>query len=238
MILTIPKYIEDTGIQGAPIKHRWSEEASDDVYARESPKMEDLMDEISFRGVLALSAGISEWIAWRLHGLSNYEEPLQFIEAVWAGVIDHRYTIEWEWAENRKYTGPIDGPLAHSNGLLNSIYRYFCIRENGITMEAVYLIFLARHVMPKKKVFEDWLKTMLSRLTELYPREEYENEEEEELRPPVFREVLDPVFDFKPNIATELLSDFLKRLDRSDNPYLRSPEKMQALGFEGTPYEL
>ncbi len=52
------------------------------------------------------------------------------------------------------------------------------------------------------------------------------------------REALDPDFDFKPEMAPALFGAFLKRLDYKANPFLRTPEEMRKLFFEGVPYEL
>jgi hypothetical protein len=152
---------------------------------------------------------------------------------LWAGVIDQRYATGWEWPEGHDLSGPVDAALTETNGLLAEIFRLFCIQENGITVQAVYLSFLARHVIPTKAVFDSWLKLVLERLTGHYPRLEGE-----EIGSPPPRESLDPGFDFRPDMDQQLLGRFLRGLDYTQNPYLRSPEQMLRLGFEGTPYTI
>jgi len=61
---------------------------------------------------------------------------------------------------------------------------------------------------------------------------------EERRGPFVAREALDPDFDYKPEVARKLMADFLRGVDYTKNPYLRSPKDMLEDGFEGTPYTL
>ncbi|WP_147445087.1 hypothetical protein [Corallococcus sp. CA053C] len=52
------------------------------------------------------------------------------------------------------------------------------------------------------------------------------------------REALDPDFDFRPEMAPTLIGAFLGNLNYEANPFLRTPEEMRKLFFEGIPYEL
>lgn len=230
-MLLEPHYIGSAGIRHAAITHT---APSEDDYAKTSPKLERALDRLSFRAVLALAAGTAEWIAWRLAEHGPSQDALLWIEAVWAGGIDVRYTRDWDWPAEPK-RGPRSGALVTATGLLAEVFRLFRILENGITVQTVYLSHLARHVLPSKPAFDGWLKQCLERLTLLYTRSP-----EDELGPPVPRTALDPECDFKPTLTNELLAKFLEGLshDSASNPYLRSPQDMLRLGFPGTPYRI
>ena len=106
--------------------------------------------------------------------------------------------------------------------------------------------------MPKhaRKPFEAWMKWALARALETAPRPdaplpEWDTFETREAyfdagRPyfgrPLPLEAFDPELDYRPERDAELLDAFLRGLDHTKNPFLRSPEAMKAAGFSGTPY--
>lgn len=228
--MVIPDYIAKAHISGAPVRHTWK---SDEHFIRDSPAMEKQFFATTFRGVAAIATGTAEWIVWRFEGLSESSDAKQYIEACWAGMINPLYRVEWRGKKEADITGPIEQPLAHCCALLDRVYHLATIKSNGAAGNAIYLAYLARHVMPKKAPFEDWLKFAFSRCAEMYPRSQADP-----LGPPVPREALDAHFSFDPTKAPALLSNFLERLDPSTNPYLRSADEMITLGFIGTPYKL
>jgi hypothetical protein len=100
---------------------------------------------------------------------------------------------------------------------------------------------LARHVLPKTKqaTFDKWVKVSLTRLSQLYPlRDGAETDPTVRQGIPVLQEIFDSAFEFRVEMTGDLLRDFLLSLDYSNNPYLRSPEEMTKMGFEGTPYRI
>lgn len=71
------------------------------------------------------------------------------------------------------------------------------------------------------------------------PFEDLFGEREEERRGPlVSREVLDPNYSYKPELARDLLSSYLCNIDYEKNPFLFSPSDLIQDGFKGTPYNL
>jgi hypothetical protein len=91
--------------------------------------------------------------------------------------------------------------------------------------------------LPKRDAYKEWRRFVIRRLTKFYPLTE-ETADEEALGPPVPRAALDPSFDYRPELARDLLANFLRSCDPGKNPYLRSPKEMLDAGFEGVPYAL
>ena len=91
MPISLPKYIDTTGIIDHPIEHSWDDDDPEFVYARLDERLQHRIAKISDRGQLVLSCGFAEWIGWRLKKFSD--DPMLFnkIEAVYAGIIDWRY---------------------------------------------------------------------------------------------------------------------------------------------------
>ncbi len=247
-ILTIPSYIEKTGIQGKPVRYKWESGGGSQYYDRISVKIKQPMQDMSPRALLALSAGISEWILWRLHNFTTFPDPYQFVEAIWAGVVDFRYAVsDWSTTSHLDLLTPELEPQIDMALLLSEALRDTENRSNrGDT--GCYLAFLSQHIVGNNKDYKTWLKFCFSRLNKLYPKNPetrkyhlaashtVEDKENYDWGVPVPREALDPDFDFKPEMAEELINNYLQKLDYTTNRFLRSPEEMISLGFEGTPY--
>lgn len=228
-MLTIPRHIQHSAVAGAPITYKWG---GTDAYNRDKPDLLFRFEDVSVRCVLALAAGISEWIVWRLDGLSSYRAPLLFIEAVWAGVIAPEYTLGWDWEREPPLKGPVERPLFHTCELLLDVFNHCDPDGAGSASQwSVYLTFLARHVMPGTKPFDTWLRAALERMAKLYPRQQ-----DDPLGEPVSREALEVDRPFDKSQASALLDEFLKGLDPRRNPYLRPSKQMLVQGFRGTPY--
>lgn len=235
MILTIPKYLKQTNIADSPVQHAWNDADPQLMYLGDA-RLAHRIGEISCRGVVALSAGFAEWIAWRLS--KHCSAPVLFyeIDAVWAGIVDWKYmhpiSPSLHTPLPKDWQGPERGPVCAAFYLLFGIVNN-TKRSVRAFLESSYLSQLALHVMPDPKPFKDWRRFVIRRLREMYPCEEGN-----ELGPAISKEALDPDFDYKPDIATELHSKFLQGLDYKQNPFLRSPEEMIQEGFEGIPYAL
>jgi hypothetical protein len=118
---------------------------------------------------------------------------------------------------------------------------------------AFHSAYLVRHIMPKnkKKVFSKWLEGMLDRIKEVAPKPDEPHVKKADMSPEeraayyarhwgeaLPPQVLDLEFDYQHNEREQLVDRFLRELDWRENPFLRSPDAMKRLGFEGTPYQL
>jgi hypothetical protein len=85
--------------------------------------------------------------------------------------------------------------------------------------------------LPDPKPFKEWRREIIKRLSATHSDED---DTTRDLLAP--REALDPEFDYSPDQAPQLVSQFLAKLDCRKNPYLATPEQMKKGGFKGTPY--
>jgi len=230
----MPKYIERSGVTGAEAQHKWDDD-DPGIFFLEDERLANRIAKASHRGVIALSAGFAEWIAWRSG--KHCPEPvlLQEVEAVWAGIIDWRYVHPLGPAkaapERKDWKGAGRGPVRSAFFLLSQIIA-LVKRGSYPAGASSALSKLALHIMPNPKPYKAWRQFAIERLASQYPFDPKEMQ-----GPPVPREALDPDFDYKPEMARELLAKFLQGLNYMANPFLRSPEEMKSDGFEGIPYK-
>jgi hypothetical protein len=231
MALQVPNYIAKAKIVNIPIKHRWDDANFEKAYLTPDEKLRNRIDMTSDRGVIAVSLGFAEWIAWRFEDDPSHLTLLQLIEASWAGLVDWRYlSSEVPKLKWKEWQGPVRGPICAAYKLLRDVIRLIRT-EQFASPEAVCLSRLTLYVLPKAEPFKEWREFAIARLANTDP-----NREEDRLGRPIPREAIDPDFDYKPEQAHEPISTFLKGLDYSGNPFLASPERMKKEGFESTPY--
>jgi hypothetical protein len=225
-----PPYIAAAGIHEPPVSHGL---IAEEDYFQDTP-LASRIRFLSYRAALALAAANAEWIAWRYEGRADNTTLLQFIEAVWAGVVDPAYVNLWTTFSKPGANHPASSALTRAGRLLYSVFWGARHLSSGCTREASYVAVLARHVLADKEVFERWLLAVISRIAPLYPGIGVPDR----LGVPVPREAFDPDFAFKPELATDLLRGFLAQLDPIRNPFLRKPAEMIQAGFTGKPYTL
>ncbi|MBS1213704.1 MAG: hypothetical protein H6R26_2321 [Proteobacteria bacterium] len=232
MTLNIPGYIKRANIENAPIDYAWTEEATEFLGEE---RLANRIRPICPRGIVALTTGFAEWVAWRLHNGLNDPILLDYIEAAWAGIIDWRYLKARKSVPGAPYylkdwTGTTRGAVIQTCNFLDEVIRG-AQEGMGAGLSAASLSQLALYVMPSPKPFKEWRRFAIGRLAALYPEAE-----EGDIGPPIPREVLDPEFEYKPEMADDLLRNFLQSLDSEQNPFLASPKEMITEGFPGTPY--
>ena len=255
MALELPNHIRESSLVDAEIKYTWKKPWQCKF---EVPRLYNRISPIYGRGLLALSAGFAEWVFWLLNRHTDETIFFEFIEATWASVIDRRYlnhiskrygdfTEEyynlginplntsdfWNYKEDLCHS--IRGPLFVSIHLLGeAVDLTVPSRQDGAT-RAVYLSNLAEQIVGKAPEFKKWRKAVVERLIKYHARE---YDLDNWMGTPVPREVLDLKYDYKPEMANELLSAFLEKLDPSKNRFLLTSEELIDIGFEGTPYTL
>jgi hypothetical protein len=248
-----PNYIVKSGIAGAPIDFKWGHPSAH-IGPYEGTALHDAVYRLTHCAAVTLAAGLEEWSVVRFQGMVDTALYLAQAEGILTWAIDPRY-----------YKGPsalenVESPPAESamsvladlacNATRKTYRKYPCIFPHT----QVHQAFLLRYVIPKagRKAFDGWMTLVLKRLAEVAARpenpigdfESYENQEAYDLaqRPyrgvPIPLEALDPEFDYQPAMREELLDHHLRSLDWEHNEFLRSPDEMKALGFEGTPYRL
>jgi len=206
---------------------------------------------------VSLCAGILLWERWRLEGLAEVEHDQELAEASFAYCIDWRYTDQTAGPRGR----PPDQPPATSAAMQVNLFMRRSLFHQDYwdspdppVQETFHSAHLVRHTMPNagKKTFDDWLTAVASRLQSYHPKPKdrlpsfytFESEAlyDQAVAPyrgvPVPPQLLDPSFDYNPDDREALVAEFLAGLDPSRNRYLRTPEQMLELGFEGVPYQI
>jgi len=245
MISIPPNFIKSTGIIGAPIKYKWNSDLGLKFYAAkdQNARLYKAIDASQFKAKMAIGAAVTEWIIWRFDGHTNLADAHQRIEAAWVSVIDPLYTknLSLKMKEDDD-AAPVEGALELALCLLGEIHGRYAKGNIYLAERIVNQSMLARHLMPEKKPFDDWLSTTLQRAAEAFPRTtNYDKRTgifDASGEKPVPREFFDPNFQYTEVHAEAALRAFLQTLDPKQNPYLNTPEEMKAAGFKGTPYTL
>lgn len=252
-MLIMPTLLKNIQIENELPKYTWNGDKF--IYFMHEVKNDKLTDAIrllNHKATMGLTLAAGEWILWRLSRETNIITTLNPLEAMWAGLIDKRYPLNWE-NNNKKDRGLlVEGPIFILNRCLQvGLSRY---QEGSYSFSefVVHIISLARYILPKPhiKTFDNWLSNCLKRSAELFPtqydvidiiwnEEKYEGTSYDSSNEhPIPREFyFEPNFDYKTADIQGLLNQFLNSLDPKTNPYLQSPEEMLKQGFQGTPYQ-
>lgn len=206
-------------------------------------------------GTVSIMAGLMVWGARRIRGFYDTDFCLEMAEAAFAWQHDWRYFDHL--AEPYKDT-PDQPPEESATFVLDDLLRGTLTGESVFysfdqpTFPAMHMAYVVNHIMTKetRPVFEEWLKKVAGRLNRfaLTPDLRTPNYDDFESRdayrahcapmrggalPPV---VLDPSVDIESlDLAAAALA-YLKSLDHTKNRFLRSPEDMKAMGFDGDAY--
>jgi hypothetical protein len=252
MSRTPPPYIP-AEIIGAPLDFIWE---GPSAHAGPMQTLTPLVERLSGTTTcaqLTMCAGIVEWAAWRLQGHTTIDIGLDFAEAAFAYQVDQRY------ADHRAggCRNPTDDDPPALGALLDvcshlwrAMGREYAQSYYQPIFETFHAANITRHIIPagQRQVFENWLAGLSDRVHAVAPKpdEEFKKKKEFE-RPedhkaflarhwglPLPREILDPAAVAEP--AGPRIDAFLRTLDPSKNPFLRTAEQMQALGFVGDPY--
>jgi hypothetical protein len=241
---SIPDYLLAVGFEDARLRYRWDDWRASMDFTYDSSDIFGRLAGVSMHAKLAVGIGIYEWIAWRFRIVSEDPVPLQIAEAAWCANINRKY-MEYVELPRSEWLGIVRGPLWC--GITWLVPMVFSGDSDPEECESglAYLPRLAMHVVPKPDLFEQWLDKAIERVIKFHslapedPFEDLFSEHEEERRGPlVAREVLNPGFNYSPEMDTRLISYFLRSRDYQRNPFLHSPEQMLNDGFRGNPYVL
>jgi hypothetical protein len=241
---TIPRYIATADIDTRELRFRWDDWKASGDFEYIPDRVVDTLMGVTLRARIAAAIGMYEWIIWRFYSVLDDPTPFLLAEAAWCANVRRDY-MEYTELDRYEWLGPVRGPLwCAVTWLLPMI---FFSDEDPTESESglAYLSSLAVHVVPVPTVFEEWLDACTKRLVALYPAPEedpfedlFGQREEERRGALVAREVLDPDFDYRPEMARQLMSIYLRDVDHTRNPYLHSPEEMVSRSFKGIPYHL
>ena len=253
--MNLPPYV-DPHVVGAPIDFEWRGNSYYIGSTSLSGPIGDLVGSKTTCGSIAFLAGVMQWVAGRFSGHTDVAKLLDLSVAALA------YQVDWRYAQAPpRQELPEQPPVESAYLLLKSYLRraldpeqYWDDQYQPIA-ELYHATHVTNHVLPKgaKKAFSAWLKSTAQRLDQVGARKPpgggREPEEFESIEAyrawavphrgiPLPPQVLDPNFAYDPKDREPLIREFLASLDWKSNQYLRSPDEMVKLGFEGTPYQL
>jgi hypothetical protein len=208
-------------------------------------------------GTVSLMAGVMLWGARRLESFYDVQFCFEMVDAAFAWQFDWRY---FDGSAEPYRAAPDQPPVESATFVLDDLLR------GPLTGESVFYSFdqpatslaemanVVHYILPKsaRPIYEAWFTKVCRRLNRLAlaPDISLPNFADFESRqayrdfcapmrglplPPI---VLDDTADLDTlDLYTEA-SRFIERLDYKNNRFLRSPEEMKKLGFEGTPYRV
>jgi hypothetical protein len=251
-----PAYIPES-ILSAPLQFVW-QGATEHIGPTETvTKLLDRLSGTTTCAQITMCAGVFEWGAWRLSAHTPVDYCLELAEAAFA------YQVDWRYVNPD--AGPVgkapDQPAAISATMQLTRFMRSALDKDEYwnsyyqpIRETFHCAHLVEHILPKqaKKGFQAWLDGLAERIMQFWPKpdepfrkkkefatvEEHQSFIARHRGVAVPRELLDPDFPYRPEMREQLVAEYLERLDWKVNRYLRSPEDMLKIGFEGTPYRL
>jgi hypothetical protein len=229
----LPDHLSDPQLREQPVKYKYDLDINNKFF---SPFPFD-DDEVIFREPLlnttpkatyGLVIACTEWITARLSSHVDTSDALLRIEAAWAGMIDPRYATlpepdDPDVDEKFIVTGPAWASLVIMGDCLQAIENDW---RNVPFQTVISVGMLATLVCDQYAPFEKWVKEILIRLPQHYPK--IKQPIQEEL--PVPREFYYP--NWKPGTAeSDTFTHFLSQLDPDKNEYLRSEARLKEEGI-------
>ncbi|GAA3952124.1 hypothetical protein GO495_12355 [Chitinophaga oryziterrae] len=225
-----PPHIAAADLPQTPVSYRWDNTTEEEMMFFQM-NIAHRIAEMSDRAALAFSLGALEWTLWRLRPELPGDDMFQFLDAAWAALIDWRYLKSFDlpdWEED--FEQPVGRPLCLSFEVLQSS---FAEARNGkpFMHNPVIISKVALYVCGRPDVFKMWRRSIIRRLTGMYPIDRTAPAGR-----PMPRSLLHPGYVPSPAVDNKHIADYLSGLNWQTNPFLRSPDEMLEKGFEGMPY--
>lgn len=235
----IPQIISEAKIVNHPIDFKWNRK-----------KMEKLMDpleghkdleialsHINHKAAIGLTAALLEWVHWRFKGYTSPINDIEKrIEALWCSMYNPEQTkpLLFDLDLEIPTQGSINGPLWTAVMNVRMVDVKYRKGSYFLQTEILGLILLARHVTPRKKVFDKWFITIMTDLNRLFPCQYgYKNLDETDEAiydssndPMICRAFFfDPEFVYTSENVENAIHDFIANLDQKANPFLQLSRK-------------
>lgn len=233
-----PTYITDESIGDLYITYEWDDWRWRQFCAPDDDALFESCFGIERSALIGLLIAEAEWLVFRYEGLSDDPLPLEYLEAAWCANVDRQYSTIVELRDT-EWQGPIRRPLQIAVQFIDEAL-YLVEDWDDPLWQPAWISKLAEHVLSDPRPFQSWRDSCVERLQMYYREKTVASDELFEAEAPVLvpREVFDPMFDFKPDAARELVAHFLQNVDYRTNRFLVDPASMVRGGFRGTPYAL
>jgi hypothetical protein len=249
-----PPYIVKSGILDLPLKFSWEGKGMH-FGPSQGTKLHDGLQGLTTCANAVLTVMVEEWLIWRFHNNTDAERLLHHVDSVIAWTIDPRYRDDTSLKGSIPKDSPANQALGDGIWMVRLATDDDLCDHPGIPDDkTAALVSVTKQTLPDKpkKAFLSWVQWAVERAAKLNPRprkkwpQKSDFDSDEDYRAVVSpywghalpREAFDPESGYKADQREELLDRFLAGLDCKKNPFLRSPDAMKKLGFEGTPYKL
>jgi hypothetical protein len=190
----------------------WSVALIEDFQTYTNKKLQKELLRMSRRANLALALGVSEWIAWTLHTITDTQETTDYIEALWAAIIDRGHLAKDEASTDGSGKDPARDPIFLVHDWLFIIYADCATDDPDRAEDTLPHVALARHIVEDREAFDEWLNITVARFVEHFPAGDER---------PLPRQSLDPTMPLDTSSLTEGLADFEATLKGAPNRFLR-----------------
>ncbi|MCV9928432.1 hypothetical protein OIU83_12255 [Flavobacterium sp. LS1R49] len=235
----VPEIIREAKSVGHVIDFKWNEKIMEKFIdpAGDHMGLENSLSGIGYKASLGLTAALLEWIYWRYKShVESSQDTKQRIEALWCSISNPEYTkpLVFDLNMDVPASGPIDGPIWVA---LMNVRMIDVLRRKGsyyLQSEIIGLALLARHISPKKKIFDKWLKDTISELTRFMPcqyNQEDLNDASKKVynpstEPVICREFFfDPFYKYSAKSSETAIKDYVASLNYETNPFLCFPKE-------------
>ncbi len=240
-MLATPPYIARAVIDSPEVPYEWHDWRAFDYCQPVDDEFVDACATLLAPALAAFTIAEGEWLAFRYGRVSKDPVPYYHLESAWCANVDRHYSWPIELPKNA-WQGPVRRPLLMGVILVNHPLYELEEDESAVTQPAL-MSKLVEYILPDPVVFLEWRSHCLQRLQQFYSKvqdhDPFDDLFDEASRPALIpRELFDPEFEFRPEIARELVDRFLRRVDYVTNPFLLTPEQMRIEGFGGTAYSV
>lgn len=198
-------------------------------------ELESELLKINHKAAVGLTAALLEWIYWRYAGYTKRSNDIQKrIEALWSSIDNMKNSkpLIFDADFDTSASGHVDGPLWIALMNVRMIDVMYRNGSRAIQTELIGLVLLARHITPRKKVFDKWFTRTIAVLKEDYPCqydtdniENYEAIYDSSHEPTICRNFFfDPEFQYSSEASEKAIHELIDNLDSKANPFLYFPK--------------
>ncbi|WP_428230035.1 hypothetical protein [Flavobacterium sp.] len=235
-----PQIIVQAKSIGHPIDFKWNKKKIDYFLdpLEGNEELENALLKINHKASIGLTAALLEWVYWRYIGYTKTNNDLQKrIEALWCSIdnIENTKPLFFDVDFDISASGSVNGPLwiaLMNTRMIDVMYRKgSCLLQT----ELIGLILLARHVTPRKKVFDKWFNRTIVKLEHEYPCQ-YNNDSPDQTdeiiydsssEPVICRNFFfDPEFECTQEASEKAIHELIDHLDCKTNQFLCLSQKV------------
>ncbi|KUJ60175.1 hypothetical protein AR687_18950 [Flavobacteriaceae bacterium CRH] len=235
----VPEIISESKSIGSAIDFTWNRKKIDKFLdpIEQDADLENALVRINHKGSVGLTAALLEWIYWRFTGYTQATHDTQKrIEALWCSINDREQTnpLLFDTDLEIPAVGSVDGVLWIALMNVRMVDVRYRKGSYFLQNELIGLVLLARHITPKKKVFDKWFNKVISDLTRVCPCQ-YDYTDLDESDEAVYNSSNEPVvcrefffdakFEYSTEEAEKALYKFIDNLDHKANPFLDLSKK-------------